>query len=138
MAVTANQVIKRQGGNWKRKNVPSAASKHHYEGCAVFLDAAGRGTDVKVDANTVFAGIAISEVDNSSGAADALNVEVWGDGDFQLPVTGATLALQGTPVYASDNFTFTMTAGTNPPIGTLTKFVSTGIGIVTIRGLGEK
>lgn len=138
MATTANQVIKRQGGNWKRKSVPAAASKRFYEGTAVFLDAAGRATDVKVDANTVFAGINISEVDNSSGAASALDVEVWGDGDFELPITGATLALQGTPVYASDNYTFTMTAGTNPPIGTLTKFVSTGIGICTIRGLGEK
>lgn len=138
MASTTNQVIKRQGGNWKRKSLPSAAAKHHYEGCGVFVDAAGRATDVKVDATTVFAGIAIAEVDNSAGAAGDLNVEVWGDGDFELPVTGATLALQGTTVYASDNNTYTMTAGTNSIVGTLTKFVSTGIGIVTVRGLGEK
>lgn len=138
MAVTANQVIKRQGGNHKRKSVPVAAAKNLFEGTAVFLDAAGRGTDVKVDANTVFAGIAISQANNAAGAADAINAELWGDGDFQLPVTGATLALQGTPVYAADNYTFTMTLGTNALVGTLTKFVSTGIGIVTIRGLGEK
>jgi hypothetical protein len=138
MAVTANQVMKRQGGNYKRKNVPCAASIHIYEGTHVFLDAAGRATNVIVDATTIYAGIAITEVDNSSGAADALNVEVWADGDFEIPVASVALADQGVAIYAVDNYTLSKTATGHPQIGTITKFVSTGIGIVTIRGLGEK
>ena len=138
MAVTANQQLKRQGGNWKRKSIPAAASKRFYEGTAVFLDAAGRATDVKVDANTLFAGINISEVDNSSGSAGDKDVEVWADGDFELPVGSAALADGGVAVYASDNYTFTKTATANPQIGTIAKYVSSGVAIVTIRGIGEK
>lgn len=137
MAVTANQQIVKQGSNYKRKSLPCAASKHIYEGTHVYVDAAGRATDVIVDATTVYAGVATQEVDNSSGAAGDLNVEVFADGDFQVTCPTITLANTGAPIYGVDNYTLHLTATGRPRVGTLTRFVSSTVGIVTIRGLGE-
>lgn len=137
MAVTANQIIKRQGGRYGRKSIPVAASKNLYEGTFVFLDAAGRATDVKVDANTIFAGIAIQQADNSSGAAGDINVEVYTNGDFELAVGSLALANGGAAVYASDNYTATLTATANPRIGMVSRYLSSGVGIVGIHGIGE-
>lgn len=140
MAVTANQVVKRQGRDGKLAAIGVAASKIIYEGTAVFLDAGGDATDVKVDANTVFAGIAREQVDNSSGADGDKTVEVWTDGDFELTIAGTLADSEiGTAVYATDNYTFNQTSTSNVAIGKLMDRVngSTTVGIVRIKGLGE-
>ena len=137
MAVTANQIVKRQGRDGKRVSVGAAASKNIYGGTLVFLDAGGDGTDVKVDANTVFAGISVQQVDNSSGADNDLQVELYADGVFELPITLTDRSDIGSAVHASDNYTPTLTTTANPRIGTLVGFVSTSVGLVQIAGLGE-
>lgn len=140
MAITANRTVKRQGRDGKLASIGVAASKHIYEGAFVYLDAGGDATDVIVDANTVFAGIARREADNSSGADGDIQVEVWTDGDFELTV-GGTLADSeiGTSVYGVDNGTCNQTSSAQPAIGKLMDRVggSTTVGIVRIKGLGE-
>lgn len=138
MAVTANQIVKRQGRDGKIATIGVAAGKRLYEGTLVFLDAGGDATDVKVDANTVFAGIARHEADNSSGADGDIDIEVWTDGDFELAI-GGTLADSeiGTACYATDNYTLNQTSTANVNVGKLMEVLSTTVGIVRIRGLGE-
>lgn len=141
MAVTAPQMIKRQGRDGGIARIGVAASKVIYEGTAVFLDAGGDATDVKVDANTIFAGIARETVDNSSGSDGDLEVEVWTDGVFELTVAGTLADSEiGTAVYASDNYTFNQTSTANVKIGELVDRVdgSTSIGEVSIHGLGNR
>lgn len=140
MAVTANQVVKRQGRDGKIAAVGVAASKTIYEGTFVYLDAGGDATDVIVDANTVFAGVAREQVDNSSGADGEKTVEVWTDGDFEWTI-GGTLADSeiGTNVYGTDNFACNQTATGQPALGKLMDRVngSDTVGIIRIKGLGE-
>jgi len=85
MAVTANQIIKKQDGCIRSYPV---AAVHIYEGTLVYLTAAGYATDVTATGVNGFVGIARSEVDNSGGSAGDLNVEVWAEGDFELTLTG--------------------------------------------------
>lgn len=141
MAVTANQIVKRQGRDGKIARIGVAATKHLYEGTLVYLDAGGDATDVIVDANTVFAGVAIQEIDNSAGADGDKEIEVWTDGDFEWSI-GGTLADSeiGTAIYGTDNFACNQTSTGQPQIGKLMDRVggSATIGIMRIKGLGEK
>lgn len=137
MATTVNQIIKRKGRDGKKRTVPVAAGKNLLAGTYAFLDANGRATDVKVDANTVFAGVVYQQADNTGGGAGDINVELLTDGDFEMPITLTNQADVGDAVHASDNYTATLTTTNNPRIGTLTRFITTGIGEISIHGLGE-
>lgn len=105
MAVTANQLTKRQEGS--RKSYPIAASTTIYEGTLNFITVTGYLDDDTATGANRFAGIALAYIDNSSGAAAALNGEVYADGVFELTGTGFTQASVGLPVYATDNYTVT-------------------------------
>jgi hypothetical protein len=64
-------------------------------------------------------------VDNSAGAAGALNVRVKPRGRVILPVVGVTAVTdEGATVYASDDDTFTLTATGNSAIGKITRYIS--------------
>jgi hypothetical protein len=58
MAVTANQLIKRQEGC--KRSYPVAASTHIYQGTNVFINANGYADDDTATGVNGFAGIAIS------------------------------------------------------------------------------
>lgn len=105
MAVTANQLTKRQDGD--RVSYPVAASTTLYEGTLAFLSATGYLDDDTATGVNRFAGITLAYVDNSSGAAAALNGEVYTEGVFELVGTGFTQASVGLDVFASDNYTVT-------------------------------
>ncbi len=137
MAVSTGQIIKRRGRDGKVRALGVAATKVIYEGTLVYLDGGGDATDVKVDANSVFAGIARETVDNSGGADGDKNVEVWTDGEFTLPSSGLATADIGSDIHATDNYTTTKTATSNPKIGTLTSVESATSGVIAIKGLGE-
>lgn len=122
MAVTANQVIEKREG---RRSYPVAASVHIYEGTLVFLTAAGYATDVTATGVNGFVGVAVGEVDNSSGSAGDLTVEVWAEGEFVLQGTGFAQADVGSKVYAEDNFAVGVSISTaSVPIGMVTEFIS--------------
>lgn len=134
MAVTANQLTKRQEGC--RRSYPAAAV-HIYEGTLVYLTAAGYATDVTATGVNGFVGIAVAEVDNSAGSAGDLNVEVYTEGDFELTLTGGAQAEVGSLAYGDDNYAVVVTIGsTSVPIGRIVKHVSSTRAVISIKPVG--
>jgi hypothetical protein len=133
MAVTANQLIKRQEG--MKQSVPVLTAIHIFQGTMVFVTAAGFATDVDALGANKFVGIAIGEADNTGGASGDIEVEVWEQGEFELVGSGFVQDDVGSVIYASDNFTITLTADGNTVIGVATRFVSSTVLVVRINPL---
>lgn len=132
MAVTANQIVKRQDGC--RRSYPVAASTNIYEGTLVFINAAGNADDDTATGVNAFAGIAVRQADNSSGSAGDIDVEVYTEGDFELTGTSLALTDNGMPIYADDNYACVLSLGaTSVRIGTVVRSVSTTKAIVAIK-----
>jgi hypothetical protein len=109
---------------------PVIAADIIFEGAAVGEN--GSGYARPLTAGDPFLGFAHRKVDNSAGAAGAVNVEVKRKGQIQLAVAGATaVTANDRPlVYASDDDTFTLTASTNSIIGRVARWVSSGVCVV--------
>jgi len=122
MAVTANQLIARAEGC--KVGMPVAASTRIYQGTLVFA-AGGYADDDTASGANRFAGIAIEEKDNSSGSAGDLTVEVWKEGVFELTGSGFAQTSVAKDVYASDNYTLTLTpTASTVRVGTIVEYVS--------------
>lgn len=135
MAVTANQIIKRQDDCVFA--FPVAASTRIYEGTLVFITAAGYADDDTATGVNGFAGIARTEVDNSSGAAGDKWVEVYREGGFELTGTGFAQTDVGMPAYADDNYSVVNALGsTSVRIGKFVRYVSSTKAIVEIQPSG--
>jgi len=105
MAVTANQLTKRQEGC--RKSFPIAASTTIYEGTLNFVTVTGYLDDDTASGANRFAGVALAYKDNAAGSAADLQGEVYTEGVFELVGTGFTQASVLLPVFATDNYTIT-------------------------------
>ena len=104
-------------------DLPVIAADIIYEGAAVGEN--GSGYFRPLVAADPFAGFAERTVDNSAGAAGALNVRVKPRGRVILPVVGVTAVTdEGATVYASDDDTFTLTSTSNSAIGKITRYIS--------------
>lgn len=138
-AVTANQVVRRQGRDGKLRSVPVAADAVLYEGTLCFEDAGGDATGTPAEGLSFF-GIVREYVNNTGGADAAKRVDVWTDGDFVLPMNTTSLVAGdiGKPVYAVDNYTVSETATDLIPVGVITEVISTSLARVSIHGLGER
>ena len=124
MAVTANQIIVRQDDC--RASHPVEESTRIYEGTGVFVNASGYADDDTGSGVNKFAGIAVREADNSSGADGAINVEVFTEGVFELTGSGFTIADVGKNAYLTDNYTLAVAdSATAVRIGTVQEYVST-------------
>ena len=112
----------------ERNNIGVIASDVIFEGSAVGDNGAGYARPLV--AGDVFLGFSKQKVDNSSGSAGDLKVEVQTEGRVQLAVAGAVITDVGLPVYAQDDnaFSFLGTGGTF--IGYMVRFVSAGVAIV--------
>lgn len=108
---------------------PVIAADIIYEGAAVGIVAAS-GHARPLVAGDRFAGFALRKVDNSAGAAAALNVRVNKKGSIQLAVTGAVITDVGQPVYASDDNTFTFLPTGATFVGYARRFVSSAVMVV--------
>lgn len=139
MAVTANQVVKRQGRDGKLGYLGCAAAMIFYEGTACYLDAAGAASNVINTDVGKFLGIVRQMVDNSAGAALAKTVEFWRDGVFELPFAAASLVAAdiNKTAYGVDNFDFSETATDQPEVGKIVNVLSTTRALVEIKGIGE-
>lgn len=122
MAVTANQLIAMQDGDLS--SYPVAATIHHYQGTLAFVTAAGYSSDVVASGANVFAGIVITEADNSSGSSGDINVELYSEGDFELTGSGFSQATVGEDIYASDNYTVTTSNSSTSFVGECVAYVS--------------
>jgi hypothetical protein len=109
--------------------VPVIASDIIYMGAAVGEN--GSGYARPLVAGDPFLGFAEAKVDNSSGAAGDLEVNLITKGRIQLSVTGVTgVADIGKPVYAADDNDFTLTESTNSLIGRIIRHVTSTTVIV--------
>ncbi|MBI2313578.1 MAG: hypothetical protein HYU77_13845 [Betaproteobacteria bacterium] len=108
---------------------PVIAADIIYEGAAVGL-VAGTGHARPLVGGDRFAGFAEAKVDNSAGAAAALNVRAWRHGHVELAVSGAVITDVGQPVYASDDNTFVFSPVGASFVGLARRFVSAGRVIV--------
>lgn len=123
MAVTENQLIKAQEPSGLR-HIPVAASTTIYQGTLVFADASGYGVGDDGDGANQFMGVSREKQDNSSGSNGDKTVEVYSRGAFELVGSGFTQADVGKKVYASDNYTITLSATSTTFIGKVVEFVS--------------
>lgn len=96
-----------------------------YEGSAVTLQTSTGHARPASIADTVFAGFAVKQADNSDGAAGAINVQVRTQGKVKLPVTGVSAVTDvGKKVYLTDDDTFTLVAAGGLLIGRVVRWIS--------------
>ncbi len=112
-----------------RNEFPVIAADIIYEGAAVGL-VLGSGHARPLTSVDLFAGFAEKQVDNSAGAAAALNVRTIKSGAVQLSVTGAVITDVGQPVYAQDDNAFSFLKASGVFIGFIRRYVSAGVAIV--------
>lgn len=119
-----------EGGERERSHFSVIAADIIYEGAAVGIVTA-TGHARPLAAGDQFAGFAVSQADNSLGAAAEIRVQVEQEGKVQVPVTGAVISDAGLPVYASDDDTFSFSPVAGVFIGFADRFVSAGVMIVS-------
>ena len=116
---------------------PVIAADIIYEGSAVGEN--GSGYSRPLVAGDPFQGFCVEEADNSAGAAGAKDVKVLERGKARLPISGLAITANDRPaVYASDDNTFTLTAGSNSLIGYVSRWAETGVAIVEFDALVVK
>lgn len=112
-----------------REEYPVIASDIIYEGAAVGEN--GSGYARPLAAGDVFLGFAEKKADNSSGAAGAVNVRVRSKGKIKAAISALAVTANDRPaVYMSDDNTFTLTSTSNSLIGYVSRWISTGYGVV--------
>jgi len=131
MALTANRDVHRFV-DIELREYEVAASVHVYKGA--LLSKAASGYANPLVAGQEFVGIAYEEGDNSTGANGDVKVRAQTEGDFEMDLSGATIADIGKPVYASDDGTITLTATANSFVGYVQDFLSAGKVVVRLRG----
>jgi hypothetical protein len=117
--------------------LPVAASAVIYEGAAL-SDVGGAGY---ADALTIpenFLGFAMAACDNTGGSAGDKTVRVRREGDVLLTVAGAAATAVTAIVYAADDGTFTLTVGTNTPIGRVVRYNADGTCWVHFEALSQR
>jgi len=113
-----------EGADFKTNDFPVVAADIIYEGAAVGDNASGYARPLV--AADPFWGFATRKADNSAGAAGDINVNCRERGYVVLPVVGVTgVGDVGDTVYASDDNTFTLTAGANTDIGKVDRYIGT-------------
>lgn len=115
--------------------LPVAASNTVYRGSAV---GSTNGYVKQLVAGDTFKGFAMETKDNSTGADGDLTISVRHRGIAQLAVTSVAVTDEGKAVYASDGATFTLTQGSNSRIGTVHRYVSSGVAMVKFDADGAR
>ncbi len=111
---------------------PVIASDIIYEGAAVGENASGYSRPLV--AGDPFQGFAVQQADNSGGSAGDITVRTQAEGVAILYISGVAItANDQAPVYASDDDTFTLTAGSNTLIGNVRRWISTGYAEVAFK-----
>jgi hypothetical protein len=113
---------------------PVAAATKIYAGSMVCVNAGGYAAPAADTSGYRFAGVAMEQTDNSSGANGAETVRLRRTGVFEFDGAALTQAMVGDAMYAVDDQTFANTTGVTNHIkvGTLSKYVSTTKGWIDI------
>jgi hypothetical protein len=120
-----------------RNEIPVIASDIIYEGAAVGV-VVSTGHARPLAAGDIFVGFAERTVDNSAGAAAAVRVEVYGQGEIQLPVTGAVITDVRQPVYATDDDAFSFSPVGGVFVGFVKRFVSAGVVVLDFDAIAYR
>ena len=132
MAVTADQPSLGQRNPGHVMEVPLAANTILYENTIVFLNAAGFA--VSAAASATFFGVlrpGLGPLDNTGGAAGDLVAEVYQEGVFRFPMSGAADTDRGIAAEAVDNYAVqALSAGVR--CGTVVNVPESGIAEVEI------
>lgn len=131
MAVTANQLIKRQEG--EKGSAPVEEATRLYQGTLAFFNAAGYLVGIVASGANPFAGVMIGEADNTSGADGDINGSFWQDGDFEMTGSGFSQATVGLDIFASDNYTVTTSNSSTSYVGRCVGYISSTKIIVSIK-----
>lgn len=110
MASTTTDIVTRRRDGTTLSE-PVAAAETLYGGTLVCRNASGYAVDGEDANNLVFAGIARAAVDNASGSAGDLNVELWEDGVFLVKAIGLTADDVGRECFLLDNQTVALAGG---------------------------
>jgi predicted RecA/RadA family phage recombinase len=114
MALTANRDVDHFVDQEIRR-YPMAAGTQIFKGGFVGLNSSKYARALA--AGDKCAGLAYDAGDNSSGANAEHCIRAYTQGDFLLPLTGASRSDVGKAVYASDDATLTFTATSNSLVG---------------------
>jgi hypothetical protein len=113
---------------------PVAASTKIYAGSLVCANTSGYAVPGADASGYAFLGVALEQVDNSTGADGAKQVRVRRVGVFEFAAASISQAMVGSPMYAVDDQTFDDAAGpTNDVrVGVLVRYVSATKGWIDI------
>lgn len=113
---------------------PVAAAVKIYAGSLVCINTSGYVAPAADTSGFRLAGVAMEQVDNSTGADGAKTIRVRRHGVFEFDAASITQAMVGDPMYAVDDHTFDDAAGpTNDvKVGVLVKYGSATKGWIDI------
>ena len=113
---------------------PVAANTKIYAGSLVCVNAAGFATPAADTSGYRFVGVAMEQVDNSSGADGGVVVRVRRTGVFEFDAASIDATMVGGPMYAADDHTFDDAEGpvNDIKVGQLVKYVSATKGWIDI------
>jgi hypothetical protein len=113
---------------------PVAAATKIYAGSMACVNAGGYAAPAADTSGYRFAGVAMAQVDNSSGLDGAKVVRLRRVGVFEFDAAAINQAMVGNAMYAVDDQTFADAAGATNDIkvGTLVKYVSATKGWIDI------
>jgi predicted RecA/RadA family phage recombinase len=115
-------------------SLPVKASSTIYEGSAVGITS---GYARALTAGDDFAGFAERQADNSAVATDgAINVRVIAKGLARVTLASVAVTDVGSPVYMSDDGTFTLTQGSNSYVGVVYRYVTTNTCVIAFKAHG--
>ncbi len=125
--LTVRKTPKIKSGGWYETH-PVAASTSLLEGEEVMLNSSGLAISGADTASCTYAGVAMQSVDNSSGAAGDLSINVYFGPHQVLSAETETQAKVQTLAYISDNQTIADvgTVSNNVLVGLRTEFVDSG------------
>jgi predicted RecA/RadA family phage recombinase len=124
MATTTSARITRSDSD--KVSIPVGASTKVPQNGLVFRNSSGYGVNIVASGANPLVGLAVTEVDNSSGSAGDLNVDCYSEGVFTLGFAGASLTQADVmkTCYATDNDTLTLTSTSRTPVGQIVEVLS--------------
>lgn len=121
MALTADANYNRRGMAATRNEFgyPVAPGEKVFRGSLVGLNSSGQMVRMQTGTPVAFVGVADRNLDNSAGGVASATLVVAMKGTWAIPLSGATVSNTNAAVYASDDNTLTLTAGSLKQVGTL-------------------
>ena len=133
MSVAADQLVSAET-DLSLSSGPVASATVLYAGTAAFRNSGGYLDDDTASGANKFAGVVKSKVDNSGGGNGDLKAELFTERRIKCAISGASQDDVDKPVYATDNFTFTLdpAAANAVYVGRFAEYLGTGLGMVEI------